>query len=114
MVPAVFSASAAAASSPSLGVAMSAGLAYSAYLVGPPVFGAIASVSSLRMAFVTLLVAMAAIVALAMTQAARLRRVVVRTLCSPADRRRRYFAGPTTPTIGPSGRNSSSRLRPGA
>jgi MFS family permease len=66
MVPTVFSASAAAASSPSLGVAMSAGLAYSAYLVGPPVFGAIASASSLRMAFATLLAAMAAIVALAM------------------------------------------------
>jgi MFS family permease len=68
MVPAVFSASAAAASSPSLGIAMSAGLAYSAYLVGPPLFGAIASASSLRVAFATLLVAMAAIAALATTQ----------------------------------------------
>ncbi len=55
MVPAVFSASASAATSPSLGVAMAATLAYASNLVGPPIFGAVASVSSLRVSFAMLL-----------------------------------------------------------
>ena len=71
MVPAAFSASAAAASSPSLGIAMSATMAYAALLIGPPIFGAIATVSSLRAAFGMLLVAAAAIPALALTQRSR-------------------------------------------
>jgi MFS family permease len=70
MVPAAFSASAAAAATPSMGVAMTASLAYAAYLMGPPVIGAIASVSSLRAAFGLLLVAAVAILALAMRQRA--------------------------------------------
>ena len=68
MVPAAFSASAAAASSPSLGIAMSATMAYAALLVGPPLFGAIATVSSLRLAFAILLLAAAGIAALTSTQ----------------------------------------------
>ena len=68
MVPAAFSASAAAASSPSLGIAMSATMAYAALLVGPPLFGAIATVSSLRLAFAILLLAAAGIATLAFTQ----------------------------------------------
>ena len=68
MVPAAFSASAAAASSPSLGIAMSATMAYAALLVGPPLFGAIATVSSLRLAFAILLLAAAGIATLASTQ----------------------------------------------
>jgi MFS family permease len=68
MVPAAFSASAAAASSPSLGIAMSATMAYAALLIGPPVFGAIATVSSLRLAFAILLLAAAGIAALTSTQ----------------------------------------------
>ncbi len=65
MVPAVFSASAAAAASPSLGIAMAATLAYASNLIGPPIFGAVASVSSLRAAFAMLLPAALAILALA-------------------------------------------------
>ena len=68
MVPAAFSASAAAASSPSLGIAMSATMAYAALLVGPPLFGAIATVSSLRLAFAILLLAAAGIAALTSAQ----------------------------------------------
>jgi MFS family permease len=68
MVPAAFSASAAAASSPSLGIAMSATMAYAALLIGPPLFGAIATVSSLRLAFAILLLAAAGIAALTLTQ----------------------------------------------
>jgi MFS family permease len=72
MVPAAFSASAAAASTPSLGVAMSATMAYTSLLIGPPIFGAIATVSSLRLAFAILLVAAAGIAALtAMQRGAR-------------------------------------------
>lgn len=71
MVPAVFSASAAAAASPSLGIAMAATLAYSSYLIGPPIIGAVASVSSLRAAFAMLLPASLAIVALAYGQRRR-------------------------------------------
>ena len=65
MVPAVFSASAAAATSPSLGIAMAATLAYASNLIGPPIIGAVASVSSLRAAFAMLLPASLAILALA-------------------------------------------------
>jgi MFS family permease len=68
MVPAAFSASAAAASSPSLGIATSATMAYASLLLGPPLFGAIATVSSLRIAFAILLLAAAGIAALTMTQ----------------------------------------------
>jgi len=72
MVPAVFSASAAAASSPSLGIAMAATLAYASNLIGPPIFGAVASVSSLRAAFAMLLPVSLAILALACVQRRRL------------------------------------------
>ena len=68
MVPAVFSASAAAATSPSIGIATAATLAYASTLVGPPIFGAVASVSSLRAAFAMLLPASLAILALAYGQ----------------------------------------------
>ena len=68
MVPAAFSASAAAARSPSLGIAMAASLSYTALLLGPPIFGAVASVSSLRSAYAMLMFAAAAIAALAMAQ----------------------------------------------
>jgi MFS family permease len=68
MVPAAFSASAAAASSPSLGVATAATMAYASLLVGPPLFGAIATVSSLRLAFAILLLAAIGIAALTATQ----------------------------------------------
>jgi MFS family permease len=65
MVPAVFSASAAAATSPSIGIATAATLAYASNLVGPPIFGAVASVSSLRVSFAMLLPAALAILVLA-------------------------------------------------
>jgi MFS family permease len=66
MVPAVFSASARAAATPSIGVAMSASMAYAAGLVSPPLFGAVASASSLRAAFALVIVAALSIAALAM------------------------------------------------
>jgi MFS family permease len=65
MVPAVFSASARAAPTPSMGVAMSASMAYAAGLVSPPLFGAVASLSSLRAAFGMVIVAALVIIALA-------------------------------------------------
>jgi MFS family permease len=68
MVPAAFSASAATASSPSLGVATAATMAYASLLVGPPLFGAIATISSLRLAFAMLLLAAVGIAALMSTQ----------------------------------------------
>jgi hypothetical protein len=68
VVPSVFSASAAAATSPSLGIAMAATLAYASNLVGPPVFGAVAAVSSLRVAFAMLIPVSLAILALALGQ----------------------------------------------
>ncbi len=64
MVPAVFSASASAAPSPSIGVATAASMAYTAGLISPPLFGAVASASSLRAAFALVIVAALAIVAL--------------------------------------------------
>jgi len=70
IVPAAFSASAIAARTPSIGVAMTASLAYAAYLMGPPLIGAVASVASLRVAFGLLLVAAAGILALAIRQRA--------------------------------------------
>ena len=71
MVPAVFSASAAAATSPSLGIAMAATLAYASNLVGPPIFGVVASVSSLRASFAMLLPVALAILALALARPRR-------------------------------------------
>lgn len=71
MVPAVFSASAAAATSPSIGIATAATLAYASNLIGPPIFGAVASVSSLRASFAMLLPAAIAILALAYGQRRR-------------------------------------------
>ncbi len=65
MVPAVFSASASAAPTPSMGVAMSASMAYAAGLISPPLFGAVASLSSLRAAFAMVIVAALVIIALA-------------------------------------------------
>ncbi len=71
MVPAVFSASAAAATSPSIGIATAATLAYASNLIGPPIFGAVASVSSLRASFAMLLPAALAILGLAYWQRRR-------------------------------------------
>lgn len=71
MIPAAFSASAAAARSPSLGIAMAASLSYTALLLGPPIFGAVASVSSLRAAYAMLMLAAAVIAGLAMAQPRR-------------------------------------------
>ena len=65
MVPAVFSASANAAPSPSIGVATAASMAYTAGLVSPPLFGSVASASSLRAAFAMVIAAALAIVLLA-------------------------------------------------
>lgn len=67
MVPAVFSASAAAAKSPSIGIAMTATLAYAAYLGGPPLIGFIAAATNLRTAFVVLLASSVVIALLAAT-----------------------------------------------
>jgi MFS family permease len=68
MIPAAFSASAAAAPTPSIGVAMTATVAYASYLLGPPLIGFVASASSLRTAFALLIVAGVAIAALALGQ----------------------------------------------
>ncbi len=68
MVPAAFSASAAAARSPSLGIAMTASMAYTAMLAGPPLFGMVASFASLRASYALLLLAAAVIAALALAQ----------------------------------------------
>ncbi len=65
MVPAAFSASARAAPTPSMGVAMSASMAYAAGLISPPLFGAVASISSLRAAFGMVIVAALVIIGLA-------------------------------------------------
>ncbi len=70
MIPAAFSASAAAAPTPSIGVAMTATVAYASYLLSPPLFGFVASAASLRVAFAMLLVAAVAIAALALGQRA--------------------------------------------
>lgn len=68
MIPAAFSASAAAAPTPSIGVAMTATVAYASYLLGPPLIGFVASASSLRAAFAMLIAAALAIAALAAFQ----------------------------------------------
>ena len=68
MVPAVFSASARAAPTPSMGVAMSASMAYAAGLISPPLFGAVASISSLRAAFGMVIAAALVIISLAARQ----------------------------------------------
>ncbi|RBP16894.1 fucose permease [Roseiarcus fermentans] len=65
MVPAVFSASASAAPSPSIGVATAASMAYTAGLISPPLFGAVASAASLRAAFTLVIAAALAIAVLA-------------------------------------------------
>ena len=54
------------------GIAMAATLAYGSNLIGPPIFGAVASVSSLRAAFAMLLPVSLAILALACVQRRRL------------------------------------------
>ena len=91
MVPAVFSASAAAATSPSIGVAMAATLAYASNLIGPPILGAVASVSSFRVSFAMLLPVTVAILALANGQ--RRRRSSGADPPSVHHRMRRRFAG---------------------
>jgi MFS family permease len=68
IVPAAFSESAAAASSPSLGIAMTASMAYTALLAGPPLFGMVASFASLRASYGLLLFAAVIIVALTLAQ----------------------------------------------
>jgi MFS family permease len=70
MVPAAFSASAAAAATPSIGVAMTATVAYASYLIGPPLIGFVASVTSLRAAFALLILAAASIAMLTIRQGA--------------------------------------------
>ncbi len=54
VVPALFSESAAHASTPARGIAAVATAGYSGLLAGPPLVGAIASVSDLRIAFAAL------------------------------------------------------------
>ena len=68
IVPAAFSASASAARSPSAGIAMTASMAYAALLAGPPLFGFVASVASLRASYGLLLMAAVIIVALVLRQ----------------------------------------------
>jgi MFS family permease len=117
MVPAAFSASATAASSPSFGIAMSATMAYASLLIGPPLFGAIATVSSLRLAFAILLLAAAGIAALAFSPlakilaplgdaAARLRRSWVRGLSGD---RFQYLERPTPSDFSPNASHASRR-----
>ena len=65
MVPAVFSQSAAEASSPAVGIAMAATVGYAGLLLGPVVIGAAASLASLRVGFLLLTLALAAIMPVA-------------------------------------------------
>lgn len=65
LVPAVFSQSAAMASSPAAGIAMAATVGYAGLLLGPVVIGVAASAASLRAGFVLLAFALAAIMPLA-------------------------------------------------
>jgi MFS family permease len=65
LVPTVFSASAAMASSPALGISMAATIGYAGFLLGPPLIGAVASFAGLRVSFMLLIVALVAIVPLA-------------------------------------------------
>ena len=62
LVPAVFSASAAMASSPALGIAMAATVGYAGLLIGPPLIGSVASFAGLRVSFALLVAAALAIV----------------------------------------------------
>lgn len=64
LVPAVFSQSAARAASPAAGVAMAATVGYAGLMLGPPLIGAVAGLSSLRVGFALLAVALLAIVAI--------------------------------------------------
>jgi MFS family permease len=65
MVPAVFSQSAAHASSPAVGIAMAATVGYAGLLLGPVVIGAAASLASLRAGFLVLALALLAIMPVA-------------------------------------------------
>jgi MFS family permease len=65
LVPAVFSASAAMASSPALGIAMAATFGYAGLLIGPPLIGSVASFAGLRVSFALLVAATIAIVPVA-------------------------------------------------
>ena len=65
LVPAVFSASAAMASSPALGIAMTATVGYAGFLIGPPLIGSVASLAGLRVSFALLVASTLAIVPLA-------------------------------------------------
>jgi MFS family permease len=62
LVPAVFSASAATAASPALGIAMAATVGYAGLLIGPPFIGSVAAFAGLRVSFALLVAAMIAIV----------------------------------------------------
>jgi MFS family permease len=62
MVPTVFSASADVGVNASLGIAMTATVGYAGFLAGPPIIGGIAQVTSLRLAFLAVLVAAVAVV----------------------------------------------------
>jgi len=73
LVPAVFSASAAMASSPALGVAMAATAGYAGFLIGPPLIGTVASIAGLRTSFALLAAATLAIVPLAAASVGRTR-----------------------------------------
>ncbi|MGD1016102.1 MAG: MFS transporter [Roseiarcus sp.] len=65
LIPAVFSASAALASSPALGIAMTATVGYAGFLIGPPLIGSVASFAGLRVSFALLVAAALAIAPLA-------------------------------------------------
>ncbi len=61
LVPAVFSESAAQAPSPAVGIAMAATVGYAGLLMGPVLIGAVAGLSSLRVSFLLLALALLAI-----------------------------------------------------
>jgi MFS family permease len=61
MVPTVFSASADVGVNASLGIAMTATVGYAGFLAGPPIIGGIAQLTSLRPAFLAVLIAAVAV-----------------------------------------------------
>lgn len=61
LVPIIFSAAGRAGATPAIGVAMTATAGYAGFLVGPPVIGLLADELGIRVAFVLLLIASAAI-----------------------------------------------------
>jgi MFS family permease len=65
MVPAVFSQSAAQASSPAIGIAMAATVGYAGLLLGPVLIGAVAGLASLRAGFLVLALTLLAIMPIA-------------------------------------------------